>query len=149
MWTVRAEPVDSPDAAALLRAYFTEIVERYVGHPVGDAHVDAAMAEDPSTGLPVFLVLRAGTAPAGCVGIRPEGIVTRMFVAPAYRRRGGGRALLTAAENAARELGMRTLRLDTRDDLVEARAFYARGGFREVAPFNDEPYAEHLFEKHL
>ncbi|MFD0597980.1 hypothetical protein ACFQZ4_41665 [Catellatospora coxensis] len=39
------------------------------------------------------------------------------------------------------------LRLDTRDDLVEARALYARCGFAEVPAFNDAPYAHHWFAK--
>jgi hypothetical protein len=41
------------------------------------------------------------------------------------------------------------MRLDTRGDLTEARALYARLGYDEVEPFNDGPYAEHWFEKAL
>lgn len=43
-------------------------------------------------------------------------------------------------------LGSRLLR---ELDLVEARRLYSRHGYLEVAPFNDEPYAEHWFAKHL
>jgi 4-hydroxy-4-methyl-2-oxoglutarate aldolase len=42
-----------------------------------------------------------------------------------------------------------TLRLDTRADLTEARRLYTRHGYREVAPFNDGPYADHWFAKTL
>jgi hypothetical protein len=38
------------------------------------------------------------------------------------------------------------LRLDTRQDLVEARVLYARHGFREVEPFNTGRYADHWLE---
>ena len=47
----------------------------------------------------------------------------------------------------ARELGVRTLRLETNRTLKEAQALYRKCGYREVEPFNDEPYARHWFEK--
>jgi len=56
---------------------------------------------------------------------------------------------MSELETLAREHGLATLRLDTREDLVEARRLYARRDFREVAPFNDGPYADHWFEKTL
>ncbi|HEY8981257.1 MAG TPA: GNAT family N-acetyltransferase, partial [Streptomyces sp.] len=39
--------------------------------------------------------------------------------------------------------------LDTRADLVEARALYARLGYTETAPHNDDKYADHWFTKPL
>jgi hypothetical protein len=39
--------------------------------------------------------------------------------------------------------------LDTRHDLVEARALYARLGYAETEPHNDDRYAEHWFAKNL
>ena len=57
--------------------------------------------------------------------------------------------LVRAAEDAARALGAGRLILDTRHDLVEARALYARLGYAETAPHNDDPYAEHWFAKAL
>ena len=47
----------------------------------------------------------------------------------------------------ARELGVRTLRLETNRTLKEAQALYRKCGYREVEPFNDEPYAHRWFEK--
>ena len=52
-------------------------------------------------------------------------------------------------EAAARDMGLRTLRLDTNRALTEAHALYRKEGFREVARFNDNPYAHHWFEKRL
>jgi len=49
------------------------------------------------------------------------------------RGRGGAPRLVTAAEEAARALGARTMVLDTRHDLVEARALYARLGYAETS----------------
>jgi hypothetical protein len=47
----------------------------------------------------------------------------------------------------AREAGLQRLRLETNRTLHEAQALYRQEGYREVEPFNDEPYADHWFEK--
>jgi hypothetical protein len=57
--------------------------------------------------------------------------------------------LVAAGLVAARDLGADVLRLDTRHDLVEARALYAECGYTEIAPYSNSPYAEHWFEKKL
>ena len=44
---------------------------------------------------------------------------------------------------------MKTLRLDTNRALTEAHALYRSEGYREIARFNDNPYADHWFEKRL
>lgn len=60
---------------------------------------------------------------------------------------GFGQRILQELEAKAREFGLSTLRLETNQILKEAQALYRRCGYREVAPFNDEPYAHHWFEK--
>lgn len=156
-WEVRAEPVDGATADALLRDYYTEIVGRYHRRPAEPAEVDIVLKEEPSddlrppTGL--FLVGWYDGEPAGCVGLRfaepPVAEITRVYVRPSARRQGGGVRLLAAAEAAALAHGVTILRLDTRHDLVEARALYVRQGYHEVAPFSVSRYAEHWFEKRL
>ena len=47
------------------------------------------------------------------------------------------------------QLGLSTLRLETNRSLQEAIQLYRSAGFREVDPFNAEPYAHHWFEKSL
>jgi GNAT superfamily N-acetyltransferase len=148
-WTAREEPIDSLEAVRLMRAYFVEIVNRYHGRPMPGSLVDRTMNESPNTAITALIIARLDGTAAGCVGLRADGVITRMFVAPAFRRRGGGRVLIGAVEEAARARGFTCLRLDTRHDLTEARALYAATGFTEVEPFNDEPFAEHWFEKHL
>lgn len=156
-WTITLTPIGHPDAVAVLRAYFDDIVSRYHGRPATAAELDAAMLDDPSDDLApptgVFLVARAGSAVAGCVGARTlvPGVaeLTRMFVHAGHRRLRGGTRLLAAAEDAARDLGADVLRLDTRHDLVEARALYAECGYTEIAPYSNSPYADHWFEKKL
>ena len=46
-------------------------------------------------------------------------------------------------------MGLTTLRLDTNRALKEAHALYRKEGYREVDRFNDNPYADHWFEKRL
>ncbi len=151
MWTVREEPADAPPAAALLREYFTELTERYWRRAASAREIDETVAAYPSTGLAHFFVLRAEGEPAGCLGLYATGELTRVYVAPRFRRGGGARALLSAAERAARSEGLRRLFLDTRHDLVEARAFYTDAGFTEIPPTTATPgqFQDHWFEKVL
>ncbi|POX36974.1 GNAT family N-acetyltransferase [Streptomyces sp. Ru73] len=156
-WTVRAEPVTSPEAAAVLRAYLDEVASRWYGRPATEAELDRAVADDPVDGLAppagVFLLGRYGAEPGGCAGVRLLSADTaelkRMYVRPGLRGSGGSAGLLAAAEAAARGMGARRIRLDTRLDLVEAVAFYRRSGFVEIPAYNEGPYAQIWFEKRL
>ena len=151
MWTVRPEPVDSPDTVALLRDYFAELTVRYFHRPTTEREIDETLEEFPTAGLALFLVLRADRAAAGCLGVHPTGELTRIYVTPRLRRRGGARVLLAAAEDWAREQGLARVFLDTRTDLVEARAFYASCGFVELPPpaSGRSRFQDHWFEKLL
>ena len=150
-WTVVEEPADSPDAVALLREYFAELIVRYDHRPTTENEIDATLAAFPTIGLAAFLVLRRDGEPAGCLGLHPSGELTRVYVVPSFRRAGGARALIAGAEAFARALGLTRLFLDTRTDLVEARALYARCGFSEIPPptATPGPFQDHWFEKTL
>jgi GNAT superfamily N-acetyltransferase len=149
----RPLPVAHPDARAMLRAYFIELVDRYHGRPMPVQEAEEAMAEFPSDDLTPFLVAYRTDEPVGCVGLRvlqpTIGELKRMYVVPTARRLGVGGRLIVALEDHARGQGMTELRLDTRNDLVEARALYARHGFVEGPAHNDDPYADHWFAKNL
>jgi ribosomal protein S18 acetylase RimI-like enzyme len=144
-------------AAIALRAYYDDIVSRYHGREASEEEIDAAMHDEPSDDLApprgLLLVACAGDTVLGCAGLRllANGIgeVTRVHVAVKARGRGLGSRLLRELEDEARQRQLTSLRLDTRDDLVEARRLYARHGYQEVAPFNKDPYAEHWFAKSL
>ncbi|MCW2777305.1 MAG: acetyltransferase [Frankiales bacterium] len=150
-WSVRPEPADAPDVVALLRRYFAELTVRWFHRPTTEREVDETLAEFPTVGLAVLLVLRADGVAAGCLGVHPSGELTRMYVEPERRRAGGGRALLDAAQAWARDEGLARLFLDTRADLVEARGLYAAAGFTEVPPPPGPhgPFQDHWFEKVL
>ncbi|MFE1307935.1 GNAT family N-acetyltransferase [Streptomyces sp. NPDC058755] len=160
-WTIAPEPYDCPAAAALWRAYYTEVSDRWYllheGHRTDPDELEREVAAQtgaelaPPTGQ--LLIARYDGAPAGSAGVRlldaDTAELTRVFVYEAMRGRGGAALLVGAAEEAARALGARQLLLDTRSDLVEARALYARLGYTETGPHNDGQYAEHWFRKDL
>jgi GNAT superfamily N-acetyltransferase len=62
---------------------------------------------------------------------------------------GVARRVLHKLEALARGAGIETLRLDTNRVLIEAQAMYRLKGYREIARYNDNPYAHHWFEKQL
>jgi GNAT superfamily N-acetyltransferase len=159
-WHIAPLPVGDPVSAGLIRRYFDDIVSRYNNRPMAEAEIDEILAEFTSDDLAppggLFLVGYYGGAPSACAGIRVLDAVAgmaelkRVYVHESVRGTGGGPALVTAAERAAREvLGARVMRLDTRDDLVEARALYAKMGYAEIPAYHDDPYADHFFEKKL
>ncbi|WP_433507747.1 bifunctional helix-turn-helix transcriptional regulator/GNAT family N-acetyltransferase [Pseudonocardia halophobica] len=148
---VAVTPPTRPEAQDCLRAYATELAERFDGGfdpTVGPA---AGAAEfTPPKGE--FLVAMLDGEPVGCVGVRfrPDvAEIKRMWVAPAARGLGLARRLLAEIEERARVHGLRATRLDTNGTLVEAIALYRSAGYREVPPFNDNPYAQHWFAKEL
>ena len=75
--------------------------------------------------------------------------IKRLWVSPDARGLGLGRRLMDAAEEAARSLGIATLRLDTNSALPEAAALYRKSGWAEIARFNDDPYPDLFFEKRI
>ena len=72
-----------------------------------------------------------------------------MWVAPTARGLGVGKRLLRELEEHARTRGATVARLETNRSLTEAISLYRSAGYVEVAPFDDEPYADHWFEKVL
>ncbi|MFJ9075821.1 GNAT family N-acetyltransferase [Streptomyces sp. NPDC102278] len=156
-WTVAPEPFTTPDATSLRRAYYAEVAGRYWKRSVTEAEIDQGLLDFPDDGLrpPTgrFVVGRLDGRALACGGIRlldpVTAELTRVYVDRRARGTGGGAALLAALEDAGRALGAERVRLDTRSDLVEARALYARHGYAEIPAYSSGPYAEHWFEKPL
>jgi ribosomal protein S18 acetylase RimI-like enzyme len=90
----------------------------------------------------IFLAGVPGRA-KGCVALRPLaadiGEIKRLYVSPQARGSGLGRRLAQTAIDAARAIGYREVKLDTLATMNEAYALYASLGFRECAPYYDNP----------
>ena len=146
--TVEARPPSDPLARVCLRSYFSEIGERFGGE------FDPGEGDDqllPPHGLFLVGVLQA--EPVGCGALRwhadgpPE--IKRLWTAPSARGMGLGRRLLAQLERAAIAGGATSVRLDTNDTLTEAMALYRSTGYHEIERYNDNPHAQHWFEKRL
>jgi len=149
---IQAEAPDSGEAHWCVEQYFRELAQRFEAgfDPARSIRVDAAELTPPNG---VFIIARLGGRPIGCGSLRRKerriGEIKRLWVAADARGLGVGRRILEALEAHARKFGFPTLRLDTNRSLKEAQALYRKCGYREVAPFNDEPYAHYWFEKKL
>ena len=141
-----------PDARYCLRAYVEELSGRFDGGFDPARSISAADHEmTPPAGL--FLVATLHCEPVGCGALKlhpgAPAEIKRMWVTPSVRGLGLGRRLLAELEARAAAHGVRVLRLETNRALGEAIGLYLAAGYREVAAFNDEPYAHHWFEKAL
>lgn len=80
----------------------------------------------------------------GMAFLRPSGPdameIKRLYVPPAGRGKGAGKALVQAAIDHARDAGRASLRLDTTPNLEAAIALYRAHGFEDCAPY---PESDH------
>jgi GNAT superfamily N-acetyltransferase len=60
-----------------------------------------------------------------------------MYVDPPVRRRGIARMILARLEDAARESGYRSVRLETGLGQPEAMALYASADYRRIRPYGE------------
>ncbi|MFB6395639.1 GNAT family N-acetyltransferase [Polymorphospora lycopeni] len=161
---VRIDPVDPghPAVRHCLQAFFAELAGRFEeGFDPGVSRTADHTQITPPAGL--LLVATLHDEPVGCGAFRlrlgPPGTVPpgpdgyaelkHMWVSPAVRGLGLGRRLIAELEAHAAAAGVRTVRLDTHRALVEAVGLYKAAGYREIDAYNDEPYADHWFEKTL
>ena len=78
-----------------------------------------------------------------------RGEICRMRVHPELQRRGLGTRILSMLEERARELGFRTLTLDTTVGQVAAMSMYMKSGYEEVARGRKFGFAVVEFEKQI
>ncbi|MCT4559494.1 MAG: helix-turn-helix domain-containing GNAT family N-acetyltransferase [Pelagimonas sp.] len=151
---IRIQVADPDDQRiqACCQAYYDEISDIFGTRfdPVlgGDPEGDAMR---PPRG--VFLLALSDGLPIGCCALKDQrdalGEVKRLWVSPAARGLSLSKRLMAEIETHARALGMTRLQLDTNGKLTAARRLYERSGWREIARYNDNPYAEHFYEKDL
>ncbi|MFJ3584199.1 GNAT family N-acetyltransferase [Streptomyces sp. NPDC090127] len=156
-WSFLPEDVHTAEATALRRDYYDDVASRYWRRPATSAEIDEGLAGDGVERLASptghFLVGRYDGKPAACGGVLlldPERAeLTRVFLRHAFRGTGGAGTLLGRLEEAARDLGARRMVLNTRLDLVEARALYARHGYTEIPAYCEGPYMDIWYGKDL
>jgi ribosomal protein S18 acetylase RimI-like enzyme len=135
----RAGVEDAAEAARLLHDFNTEFEEPTPGVAALTEHVAGLLERGEAT------VLLGGAGPDGIAVMRlrtaiwtgrPEAHLQELYVAPAQRGRGIGKALLEATMAAAREAGATGIDLNTGETDTVARALYESRGFsnREGSP---------------
>jgi ribosomal protein S18 acetylase RimI-like enzyme len=135
----RATPADAADVARLLHDFNSEYSESTPGVAALTERSRQLLATGEVT------VLLAGGGPDGLALIRfrnsvwtggPEAHLQELYVVPALRGRGTGRALLEATIALAREAGAGGVDLNTGETDTAARALYESAGFsnREGSP---------------
>lgn len=140
---------DIADIAALFRAYGASL-------DVDLAYQDFAgeLAALPGQYAPprgALLIARsAGGAPLGCAALRPRGVrgkceMKRLYVSPAGRGLGLGRALMDALIVEARRIGYDEMWLDTLPSMTAAQQLYRSAGFEIAEPYYDTPVAGTVF----
>ncbi|MBN8631657.1 MAG: MarR family transcriptional regulator [Rhodobacterales bacterium] len=150
--SIRPADPDGPEALACLQAYFDELVAR-----VPAARPEMFTLPDPASDSyrppqGRFLIAWSDDLPVGCVSLRPLGglvaEVKRLWIHDSARGQGLARRLMTAIEDEARAMGLRTLKLDTNSALTEALALYRATGWTATPPYTDTP-ADVWLEKPL
>lgn len=80
----------------------------------------------------------------GCAGVRrwkgAAAELKRMYLRPSARGAGGGRRLLQAALEQARQLGYRSIRLDTLPNMQAAVSLYRAFGFQDIPAYRENPF---------
>lgn len=142
----RIRRAQTPDDLNAARQLFREYVESL------DFALDFQDFEREMDNLPgpyapphgTLLLAEKDDEPVGVVAVQPlddEGVceMKRLYVRPAHRNEGLGRALGEAVLDAARDLGYTTMRLDTVASMTAARSLYRSLGFDERSAYYPNP----------
>jgi GNAT superfamily N-acetyltransferase len=142
---------DGPPGSELLAELIDHLNAVYPGRAERPGSVTTADEMVPPDGI--FLVGWDGETAVACGGLRRLGDtdceIKRMYVVPSARRRGAGRALLAALEDAARELGYQRVRLDAGPQQRHSKLLFAQTGYTEIAPYNGNHIADYWAQKTL
>jgi GNAT superfamily N-acetyltransferase len=145
-------PADAAPASELLAAMVAEMSTLYGA--IDSPGMPSATPADFAPPHGTFLVgFDDDGAPVCAGGVKrlDDGAaeIKRMYVVPSARGRGHAGALLRALEDAARDLGYSTVRLDTGPRQAHAQAMYEAAGYRPIGNFNANPVASFWGEKEL
>jgi GNAT superfamily N-acetyltransferase len=129
-----------PDCAEAL-ALLLELDAQLATYPYPPESCHAFNVEKLLREQVAFFVARYDGQPAGCGGVKlfgtEYGEVKRMFVRPAFRGLGLGKAMLAHLAEYVRARGAKVLRLETGVLQPEAIGLYERFGFGRRGPFGE------------
>ncbi len=135
---------DAAAVAALIRAAFAAQSVKTDPLPSALRVTEGDVAAHRQTGAGVVAEVEAGLVGAALWVERDGGLyLSRLAVAPAWRGLGIAKALVAAAESAARSMGLPRVHLSSRLVLLDNRRLFAACGFiettRETHPGDAEP----------
>lgn len=152
--SVEIAPVDPahPDAVHCLAEYVAELNRRST-RGFNPSRGATALPHEVRPPAGQFFVAYLHGEPIGCGAVKHHtgapAELKRMWIAPNARGLGLGRRLLETLEACAARNGATVAHIETSAVLTEALALYRSAGWVEVPAFNDEPFADHWFEKTL
>lgn len=125
----------------LVRALFREY-SASLGRDLAFQDFERELTELPDF-YRVILLAEQGSEVVGCAAVREfvprVAELKRLYVRPAARGAGLGRALSVEAIERARAVGFTSIRLDTLPEMTAATALYRGLGFREIEPYRHNP----------
>lgn len=144
---IAVAPVSSAEDLRCARALFEEYAAS-IGFSLSFQGFDRELAELPGRYAPPsgrLLLARVDGALAGCVALRTLDVriceMKRLFVRGDFQGRGVGRRLAREVVEQARAAGFAAMRLDTVPAMRAAIGLYESLGFRDVAPYTENPIA--------
>lgn len=138
----------SSDVAALetvrqlFLEYADELQEDLCFQSFGDEVKDPLKKYGPPKGA--LFIAYWNETPAGCIALQPlkeEGVceMKRLYVKPAFRKYGIGKALVEQLLETSQQLGYTSMRLDTLERLQPAIKLYERYGFKVINAYYENP----------
>ncbi len=148
---IAPEPADSPDVRWCFGQYYAELGRRF-GYAVEEALPLGLDELTPPHGL-VLIAREAGTQAVGCGAVKLQ-LQTSPRSSACGSRHGCADAVSAAScwrpsRPAVCQAGKSVARFETNEGLEVALAMYRARGYRDIEPFNDEPFATHWLEKDL
>jgi putative acetyltransferase len=147
---------ESPEQITQARELFVEYAQS-LGFSLCFQNFDKELAELPGSYAPPdgrLLLAEYESRLAGCVALHTLADhagdriceMKRLYLRPQFRGKGLGRALAERILGEARQIGYGRMRLDTVGPVMkDAVVMYRRLGFREIAPYCENPIAGALY----
>jgi GNAT superfamily N-acetyltransferase len=138
-----ATTADLGDIAKLFQAYAAMLPVSLEAQRFVEELASLPGAYAPPRGA--LLIARGPDGSAlGCIALRPLAAeaceMKRLYVTPAARGSGLGRAMIEALIEEASRLGYREMKLDTLPELDAAVRLYRKLGFAPIPPYGSHPY---------